>query len=100
MYIYNVSIKIAYAIEGEWIKWMKEEHMDEVIATGMFDSYSFYELVDPISDDGKTFVAQYFTDSKDRYEMYIEKFAPLLRQKGYDKFGNQFIAFRTIMKTC
>jgi hypothetical protein len=57
MYIYNVTIKITPAIELEWIDWMKNEHMDEVIATGAFDRYSFYKLIDPISedDDGITY---------------------------------------------
>jgi hypothetical protein len=101
MYIYNVTIKITPAIELEWIDWMKNEHMDEVIATGAFDRYSFYKLIDPISedDDGITYIAQYFTDSKERYELYINQHAPLLREKGYARFGNQFIAFRTVMKS-
>lgn len=99
MYIYNVSIKILTSIESAWLQWMKEEHMDEVIATGMFDRYSLYELIEPADEDqSKTFVAQYFTDSEQRYIKYIEEFAPALRNKGYQKFGDQFIAFRTILK--
>ena len=87
------------SIETAWVQWMKEEHMDEVIATGMFDRYSLYELIEPNDEDqSKTFVAQYFTDSEHRYKTYIEEFAPALREKGYQKFGDQFIAFRTIMK--
>ncbi len=99
MYIYNVSIKVTPQIEAAWTRWMKEEHLDEVIATGMFDRYSFYELLEPADEEGKTFVAQYFTDSEERYKKYIEEFAPLLREKGFQKFGNQFIAFRSIMKS-
>ena len=98
MYIYNVTIKIDISIEQEWLRWMQEEHLKEVIATGMFDSYSFLELLEPNEEGSKTFIAQYYTDSIARYETYIEAFAPNLRQKGMDKFGNQFIAFRTILK--
>ncbi len=98
MYIYNVTIKIDIDIEQEWLTWMQEEHLKEVVATGMFDSYSFLELIEPTEEGSKTFIAQYFTDSIDRYEAYIEAFAPMLRQKGMDKFGDRFIAFRTIIK--
>lgn len=98
MYIYNVTIKINLSIEQEWLAWMMNEHLDEVIATGMFDKYSLLELIDPADEDSKTYIAQYFTDSADRYEQYIERFAPGLRQKGFELFGDEFIAFRTVLK--
>lgn len=100
MFIYNVSIKILPEIETEWLIWMKTVHMDEVISTGMFDDASLYKLLDPVDDDGITYIAQYKTSSEDRYNTYINQFAQGLRNKGYEKFGNQFIAFRTILKVC
>ncbi len=101
MYIYNVTIKVTASIEKEWINWMKEEHLAEVIATGSFDRYSFFKLIEPIDeeDDGITYIAQYFTNTLERYKTYIDIHAPLLREKGYARFGNQFIAFRTVMKS-
>lgn len=101
MYIYNVSIKLIPSIESAWLQWMKEEHMNEVLSTGMFDNAYLFELLEPKDEeDSKTYIAQYFTDSEERYTNYIEKYAPTLREKGYEKFGNQFIAFRSIMKKC
>ena len=98
MYIYNVTIKIENTIEEKWLEWMKEEHLQEVVDTGMFDSYHFLELVEDEDDGTKTYIAQYMTDSENRYNRYIKEFAPKLREKGYAKFGNKFIAFRTILK--
>lgn len=98
MYIYNVTIKIDESIEQEWLKWMHDEHLDEVKGTGMFDRYQFLELIDPAEEGSKTYIAQYFTDSESRYQQYIQEFAPALRQKGLDRFGDRFIAFRTILK--
>lgn len=98
MYIYNVTIKVHPDIEQEWLQWMKSTHINEVIETGMFDDYTFCELIEPADDEAKTFVVQYLTDSESRYQQYIQTFAPLLRQKGYDRFSDKFIAFRTVMK--
>lgn len=100
MYIYNVTIKVTHAIADEWIAWMQQEHLAEVVGTGLFDQYAFFELLEPLleEEEGRTFVAQYTTDSLVRYEAYITDFAPLLRDKGFARFGNQFIAFRSLMK--
>lgn len=99
-YIYNVTIKVATEIVEDWIQWMKHEHMDEVIETGMFDHYHFFELIEPVDEEGRTFVAQYSTDSPERYKRYIDEFAPALREKGYQRFGDRFIAFRSVMRSC
>lgn len=98
MYIYNVTIQLDKIIEKNWLQWMYQEHLQEVMDTGCFDSYTLLELLEPIEPETKTFIVQYFTDSNERYANYIENYAPLLRQKGLDKFQNQFIAFRSILK--
>jgi hypothetical protein len=96
--IYNVTIKIDITIASQWLAWMQEEHMPEVLSTGLFDQYELYELIEPEDTEGKTFVAQYHTNSVKRYEDYITLYAPRLREKGFEKFGNQFIAFRSVLQ--
>lgn len=99
MYIYNVTIKLDPSIEATWLQWMQEEHLKEVIGTGMFHKYIFSQLTFPVDpDDGITYVVQYFTDSKAKYEQYLEEFAPGLRQKGQDKFQDKFIGFRSFLE--
>lgn len=98
MFVYNITIKIIHAIETDWISWQKQEHIPEIMATGHFTDYRFYKLMNDDETDGLTYVVQYFAENKLDYEQYIELYAPGLRKKSFDKWGNQFIAFRTIMQ--
>ena len=36
MIIYNVTVNIDLDVETQWVKWMKEVHIPEVMATGLF----------------------------------------------------------------
>ena len=36
MLIYNVTINIEESVEKEWLAWMQQVHIPEVIATGKF----------------------------------------------------------------
>jgi len=99
MIIYNVTIKIYPDIEKDWLIWMQHEHIPEVLATGYFDRAVFTRLLEPQDEEGLTFSVQYFTSSLLRYEQYIREEAPKLRQKGFDRFGDRFIAFRSLMET-
>ncbi|MGI9191299.1 MAG: DUF4286 family protein [Chitinophagaceae bacterium] len=98
MYIYSVSVKLLPEIEQDWLRWMHEEHMQAVLNTGCFYRYHLFQLSEPIDEEGITYIAQYESETMEAIDTYIEQFAPALRQDGYTRFGDQFIAFRTILQ--
>ena len=98
MIVYNITVKIDSGIETEWMHWMRQEHIPEVMATGFFSEYKFYKLLNQDESDGPTYVIQYFTTAIENYNSYIEEQAPLLRQKAISKWGNKFIVFRTLLQ--
>lgn len=98
MIIYNVTIKVQAAIADAWLRWMKEEHMPDLQRTGLFTDYRLCRLLEQDDADGPTFAAQYFCDSLEDYHEYINSHAPVMRDKGQKKFGDKFIAFRTVME--
>ena len=99
MIVYNITMKVLPAIEAEWINWQKSEHIPDIMASGQFIDYKFFRLLEQNETDGITYVIQYFSSSIDHYNTYAEEFSPALHQKAFDKWGNQFIAFRTIMQS-
>lgn len=98
MILYNVTIKVEPAINEEWVKWMKDEHIPELMETGLFVDSRLMQILELDDTDGITYAAQYYCEGMDQYNEYIDKHAPRLRQAGIDRFGEQFVAFRTIMK--
>ena len=98
MIIYNVTLKIHDSIQADWLQWMKEEHMPELKQTGLFNDYRLCRLLEQDEDEGHTYVAQYFCDTLEQYNTYISEHAQSMREKGFRKFGDKFIAFRTIME--
>ena len=98
MICYNLTIKIVPQIEKEWVQWMQQEHIPEVMATGLFTDYKFFKLLEQEEGDGITYLIQYFSSSFDEYRKYVFEFAPSLREKSFARWSDQFIAFRTVME--
>ena len=98
MLIYNVTIKIDWNIAEEWLNWMKQIHIPEVMQTGCFDKHAFLRLLEIDETEGPTYAVQYFANSINEYNTYIATYAPLLRQKTIDAWGNKYIAFRSLME--
>lgn len=97
MIVYNVTIQVTTVIAKKWLTWLKEEHIPEIIHTGCFTHAVILQLLETDETDGPTFAVQYHAQSKALYNNYINNFAPEMRQKAFDKWGNSFIAFRTVM---
>jgi Domain of unknown function (DUF4286) len=98
MIVYNLSMKVDLSIEKEWLQWQKTEHIPEVMASGQFTDHKLYKLLEQEDSDAAIYVVQYFCVALDNYHHYVEHTAPLLRQKVFDKWGDKFIAFRTVMQ--
>jgi hypothetical protein len=98
MLIYNVTTKIHWAIAEDWLKWMQETHIPDVMSSGCFEKHQLVRLLEVEEEEGPTYAAQYYTKSKALYDDYIANHANNLRQHVHDKWGNKFIAFRTLME--
>ena len=98
MIVYNITLKINPSILEKWIQWQKGEHIPEIMATGLFTDYKFYKLLEQDESEGPTYVVQFFADSYEKYNKYIAEFATGLRTKSLEKWGNGFVAFRSILQ--
>lgn len=98
MFIYNITIKVHESIKVEWLNWLKEEHIPDVINTGCFTHAVILQLLEVDDSEGPTYAVQYYAESKSLYNNYISAHSAQMRQKGFDKWGDQFIAFRSVMQ--
>ena len=98
MIIYNVTTKLHHSIHEQWLLWLKEEHIPELLATGCFSDAKILRLLEVDEEEGPTYAVQYFAESKALYNRYLEHHAATMRQKTIDKWQDRFIAFRSIMQ--
>jgi predicted RNA-binding protein YlqC (UPF0109 family) len=68
------------------------------MASGLFYEYRVYRLLEQDDSEGKTYITQFLTDSEKNFEEYLLHFAPGLREKAIVKWGDQIVAFRTLLE--
>jgi hypothetical protein len=98
MILYNVTLLVEEEIKNDWLKWMQEVHLPEVMATGKFTSYGMYKIQNHEPGDvSNNYSVQYHAESMKDYEDYVNLFAPALKQKTLERYGDKIIAFRTVL---
>lgn len=97
MFIYNVTVNIADEAHNEWLKWMKEIHIPDVMKTGCFIDNQILKVL-YVEDEGHTYSIQYkFLEMVD-IEKYQKEFAPKLQEDHKKKFDGKYAAFRTLLQ--
>lgn len=99
MLIYSVNVTIKKEIEEEWLKWMKEVHLSDVISTGYFNTWKLFKIIIPAStNDEVSYSVQYSIDSLIKYEDYAKNHASALQAEHANKFPGKFKAARALLE--
>jgi len=94
MIIYNVTINVQEDIHDKWLKWMKEEHIPDMLETKKFSKALMTKVLVKEEMGGITYSVQYTTESKEMLESYYAENAQELRASS-KPFEGKFVAFRT-----
>jgi hypothetical protein len=98
MILYNVTVNIEHNIEAEWLQWMQEKHIPDVLATGYFSNNKICKMLSGEHDGGVTYSIQYLCKDEAMLNEYQEKHAPALQKEHTEKYAGKFVAFRSLLE--
>lgn len=96
MILYNVTVNIDEEVRDEWLAWMKEVHIPDLLNTGLFTSCKLARIMAEEAG-GNAYSIQYFAPSILEYERYVKEYAPKFQAEHNEKFNGKFAAFRTLL---
>ncbi|MCC6369832.1 MAG: DUF4286 family protein [Bacteroidia bacterium] len=97
MFIYNVTVNVSADYCSDWLQWMKEKHIADVMKTGCFVDSRILKVLF-VEDLGNTYSVQYtFLEMAD-IERYQKQFAPALQAEHKARYGENYTAFRTVLE--
>lgn len=97
MIIYNVTVNIDADVHDDWLNWMKDHHVPDVMATGMFLDAKISKIMAE-EEGGMSYSIQYLCESEELYEQYQDIHATRLQLDHVNRYRGKFVAFRTLLK--
>jgi hypothetical protein len=83
----------------EWLIWMQQEHIPEVMQTGCFTECKILKLLTEAGDnEGINYAIQYTANSIENYNQYKDLFGPMLQAKTKEKYGDTVLAYRSLLE--
>jgi hypothetical protein len=100
MIIYIITTTVKTELEQEWLQWVKEKRIPEILNTGYFYHHQMYKVKLPTNLEGEvTYVVQYECESIDKYSAYAENDSKRLQAEYPPKFIGKVTTARTVMES-
>ncbi|MFA7272278.1 MAG: DUF4286 family protein [Crocinitomicaceae bacterium] len=96
MILYNVTVSIDPAVSDEWVAYMREKHIPEVLETGCFLEARLCR-VNGEEEGGKTYATTYLCASQELFDHYEQHHAGELRKEFNAKWAGKHASFRTFL---
>ena len=95
--IYNVTVNIDLDVHDEWLEWMKDIHIPDVMKTGHFIDYRLSKIIGE-SEGGISYSIMYTAKNIQSLNEYQENHAPSLQKEHTEQYRGKFAAFRTLLE--
>ena len=97
MILYNVTTNIDASVHEEWMQWMLNSHIPDVMITGMFLEFHVLKVVSDDESGGHTYSVQYLCESMEKFKQYEDIYAPALRADFIARYKDSTVSFRTLL---
>ncbi|WP_210489723.1 DUF4286 family protein [Rufibacter aurantiacus] len=98
MILFNETVSIDNSVAAEWLQWMQETHIPEVMATTYFVKFQIAKVMEEEDTGGTTYAVQYFARHMDDLMEYHRDHDQNMQAKMQAKYAGQYAAFRTVLE--
>ena len=97
MILYNITINVDSDIHEEWLDWIRNKHIPDVLSTGLFIENKICKI-HAEEEGGLSYSIQYLLKNWENYNSYLDQYAMKLQKEHLDRYLNKFAAFRTVLE--
>jgi len=99
MILYNITFNVEHEIDAEWLNWMKKYYFEYVLDTDLFFDVKLFRLLTETGNDGITYSVQFFTDTLEKANIYLEKYAKKIVDEHNEAFKYKHVSFMTLLES-
>ena len=95
---YNVTNNIDETIEYEWLSWMKQDYIPELLSGEYFESIKLLKVLVEEEMGGQTYAIMHKCKNIEVLEDYVQNHSHKLNKIMSDKFGQKVVSFVTLLE--
>ncbi|MBE7171165.1 MAG: DUF4286 family protein [Williamsia sp.] len=98
MIIYNITCKVDWSVHEEWLAWVQQKYMPDMLSIDLFYHGQLVRLLETDETDGPTYALQFYTHSLENYQHFMTGAGTALLRRQLDHWNNAVVSFGTVMQ--
>ncbi len=98
MVILNTTYSVRTSLQDKWIAWMKNEYFSFLDTTGMVQNKVLSRVMVGEQSGSFSYSLQLYMESALSYQEFEQKYLPQCEAKLVKEFGQDVLAFTTLLK--
>src|SRR4051812_35901579 len=98
MIIYNITTHVAWKVHDKWRRWLMEQLIPEMLATGLFSKYQLVRLLEAEDEEGATYALQMYVAENCSIEDYREKHHEYFNSREKELWAGNTYSFTSLME--
>jgi len=95
MVIYNVTTHVEPSVQEDWLLWMRQELIPQLLSTSGLKEIKIFKVVAGQDQGGVSYAVQRFFESKEKLNHFLKELGPTTRKKSEERYGNRILHFET-----
>jgi hypothetical protein len=98
MIIYNITTHVRWEIHEQWKRWLLEQLIPDMLATGLFSHHQLVRLLEAEDEEGPTYALQLYLDGDCSIEDYRKKHLENFKNEEKKMWGGNIYSFTSLME--
>ncbi|HKJ06778.1 MAG TPA: DUF4286 family protein [Flavobacteriaceae bacterium] len=98
MYIYNITVNIDESVKQEWLNWVTNTHIPNMLNSGKFSKAKLSQVLVNEEMGGVTYSIQFTATSLENLHLYYKEDADKFNDESARLFKDKFVMFGTELK--
>jgi len=97
MLLFNVTVIIEEGSATDWLQWVQESHIPQLMDKECFVSHRLLKIVDS-PNEGLSYCIQFIAEDEARHQTFLDLHEQLFIAEMYNRYPNKLVTFSTLME--
>jgi hypothetical protein len=98
MLIYNITFLVADKVSQQWLQWVNDSHIPEMVASGYFTEPRLAKVLSDHGQEGTSYAVQYHIADMQELGVWRRKFGSAMERNCASLFGEDVLLFTTVLE--
>lgn len=98
MIIYNITTQVTADAEDNWKRWLREEYLPAIDATGLLSSHQLVQLLELEQEEGATYAVQLYFENMQRFAEFRADHLSELEEMERRRWRDDVVSFASLME--